>query len=301
MSENSEGEQDDMSRFGVSFIIAGSLFARRAANSPSANSAPWPEWDCPAWARHHFTRTMPKRGHPMGYRTWVFRGRPTRAMAGIAWHYYEYLVFVGPWDGLIGLVMRPHVDTTLSQHDRTLGLSTFFLSVYLIGRDTFEGTWQMVAQEALGPSWGGSICLARARNSHTFDAVIARYSVPLVPVYARLRHRPNALSITANVLYRSIPGSALWCATGAFYSIPALGDSIDSKSPSNVVWRPELQCLQPVPSLVDVFGPCDTTPLLRTWTGVPSSARELLPHPPLAQVGRHLVQVTLAPVVFCVV
>jgi hypothetical protein len=33
-----------------------------------------------------------------------------------------------------------------------------------VGRDTFEGTWQMAAQDVLAPSWGGSVCLARGEE-----------------------------------------------------------------------------------------------------------------------------------------
>ncbi|KAJ6595137.1 hypothetical protein DFH09DRAFT_1305818 [Mycena vulgaris] len=51
---------------------------------------------------------------------------------GMAWHYYEYTGRVRPWDGLIGLVMRPR--------DRTIGQATYFISRHIVGRDTFEGT-----------------------------------------------------------------------------------------------------------------------------------------------------------------
>jgi hypothetical protein len=50
------------------------------------------------------------------------------------------------------------------QRDRALGLATYFISGYLVGRDTFQGTWQMAAQDVLAPSWGGSICLARGED-----------------------------------------------------------------------------------------------------------------------------------------
>ncbi|KAF8155201.1 hypothetical protein K438DRAFT_1862789, partial [Mycena galopus ATCC 62051] len=101
----------------------------------------------------------------------------------MAWHHYEYAGRVRPWDGLIGLIMRPvsvpvylslphpsflfcaYTDTmSLPQRDRTLGLATFFISGHLAGRDTFEGTWQMASQDVLAPSWGGSICLARGEE-----------------------------------------------------------------------------------------------------------------------------------------
>ncbi|KAJ7699551.1 hypothetical protein B0H17DRAFT_1129166 [Mycena rosella] len=75
---------------------------------------------------------------------------------GMAWHHYEYAGRVRPWDGLIGLVMRPR--------DRSLGLATYFISGHLVGRDTFEGTWQMAAQDVLAPSWGGSVCFARGEE-----------------------------------------------------------------------------------------------------------------------------------------
>ncbi|KAJ7878366.1 hypothetical protein B0H14DRAFT_3858831, partial [Mycena olivaceomarginata] len=77
----------------------------------------------------------------------------------------------------------------------------------------------------------------------------------------------------------------LSCAPGAFYSAPTLGASIDCTSSSNVVRKLELACLQPGPSLVDVFGSDDTTPLLRTWTPR-SLLGKPLPCPPSASVGR---------------
>ncbi|KAJ7659014.1 hypothetical protein B0H17DRAFT_1096320, partial [Mycena rosella] len=71
----------------------------------------------------------------------------------MAWHHYEYAGRVRPWDGLIGLVMRPR--------DRSLGLATYFISPHLVGRDAFKGSWQMAAQDVLAPSWGGSVLCAR--------------------------------------------------------------------------------------------------------------------------------------------
>lgn len=101
----------------------------------------------------------------------------------MAWHHYEYAGRVRPWDGLIGLIMRPVNILQLLlrfsfspgsyrnanaisflQRDRTLGLATFFISGHLVGRDTFEGTWQIAAQDVLAPSWGGSVCLARGEE-----------------------------------------------------------------------------------------------------------------------------------------
>ncbi|KAJ6517075.1 hypothetical protein DFH09DRAFT_1373743 [Mycena vulgaris] len=75
---------------------------------------------------------------------------------GMAWHRYEYAGRVRPWDGLIGLVMRPC--------DRTIELATYFISGPIVGRDTFERTWQMAAQDVLAPSWGGSMCLVRGEE-----------------------------------------------------------------------------------------------------------------------------------------
>ncbi|KAJ7687925.1 hypothetical protein B0H17DRAFT_1069251 [Mycena rosella] len=122
----------------------------------------------------------------------------------MAWHHYEYTGRVRPWDGLIGLVMRPvnlhivlyciHSSTFVlhtvpftcymatvhlilswdylipqpltpsSQREHSLGLATSFISRHLVGRDTFEGTWQMAAQDVLAPSWGGSMCFARGEE-----------------------------------------------------------------------------------------------------------------------------------------
>ncbi|KAJ7692288.1 hypothetical protein B0H17DRAFT_1061713, partial [Mycena rosella] len=71
----------------------------------------------------------------------------------MAWHHYEYTGRVRPWDELIWLVMRPR--------DRSLGLATSFISGHLVGRDAFEGSWQMAAQDVLAPSCGGSVLCAQ--------------------------------------------------------------------------------------------------------------------------------------------
>ncbi|KAJ7064194.1 hypothetical protein C8F01DRAFT_1229662 [Mycena amicta] len=106
-------------------------------------SSPWPE-DAEGW-------------EPLcdGVQDVVFTGE-TDPHHGQAWHHYDFSGRVRPWDGLIGLVMRPR--------NRTIGLATFFISGHLVGADTFEGTWQMAAHDVLAPSWGGSFCLARGRS-----------------------------------------------------------------------------------------------------------------------------------------
>ncbi|KAJ7661024.1 hypothetical protein B0H17DRAFT_1094656, partial [Mycena rosella] len=71
----------------------------------------------------------------------------------MAWHHYECAGRVRSWDGLIGRVMR--------SRDHSLGLATYFISGHLVGRDAFEGSWQMAAQDVLAPSWGGSVLCAR--------------------------------------------------------------------------------------------------------------------------------------------
>ncbi|KAF7337317.1 hypothetical protein MSAN_02257000 [Mycena sanguinolenta] len=119
------------------------------------SGAPWPEWDAPAWKAHGFDGDEGWEWHCDGVQDVIFEGE-TDTRHGMAWHHYEYVGRVRPWDGLIGLIMRPR--------DRTLGLSTFFISGFLVGRDTFEGTWQMAGQDVLAPSWGGSICLARGED-----------------------------------------------------------------------------------------------------------------------------------------
>ncbi|KAJ7064215.1 hypothetical protein C8F01DRAFT_40376 [Mycena amicta] len=111
-------------------------------------SSPWPEWstaeDAEGW-------------EPLcdGVQDVVFTGE-TDPHHGQAWHHYDFSGRVRPWDGLIGLVMRPR--------NRTIGLATFFISGHLVGADTFEGTWQMAAHDVLAPSWGGSFCLARGEE-----------------------------------------------------------------------------------------------------------------------------------------
>ncbi|KAF7360677.1 hypothetical protein MVEN_00799400 [Mycena venus] len=124
-------------------------------SSTRSPNAPWPEWDDPAWAGHRFDEDEGWEGTCDGVQDVVFTGE-TDPRHGMAWHHYEYAGRVRPWDGLIGLVMRPR--------DRTLGLATYFISGHLVGRDTFEGTWQMAAQDVLAPSWGGSVCLARGEE-----------------------------------------------------------------------------------------------------------------------------------------
>ncbi|KAJ6507091.1 hypothetical protein C8R45DRAFT_816727 [Mycena sanguinolenta] len=63
------------------------------------------------------------------------------------------------------------------------------------------------------------------------------------------------------------------CATGSFYSAPALGSSVPASSPISVVWATQLSCLQPAPSNVDIllYGLGDSTPVMHTWSGVPYS------------------------------
>ncbi|KAK7027811.1 hypothetical protein R3P38DRAFT_951343 [Favolaschia claudopus] len=126
---------------------AGTESLSSSQQSPSSESfssndswAEWqahPEWECD------------------GVQDVIFSGE-TDPRHGMAWHHYEYSGRVRPWDGLIGLIMRPR--------DRTLGLATYFISGNIVGRDTFEGTWQMAAQDVLAPSWGGSVCFARGED-----------------------------------------------------------------------------------------------------------------------------------------
>ncbi|KAJ7465818.1 hypothetical protein B0H11DRAFT_62665 [Mycena galericulata] len=115
--------------------------------------ADWPEWSAPTWGKHRFDEGW--EGACDGVQDVVFSGG-TDPSHGMAWHHYEYAGRVRPWDGLIGLVMRPR--------NRTIGLATYFISGHLVGRDTFEGTWQMASQDVLAPSWGGSVCFARAEE-----------------------------------------------------------------------------------------------------------------------------------------
>ncbi|KAJ7064163.1 hypothetical protein C8F01DRAFT_39926 [Mycena amicta] len=110
-------------------------------------SSPWPKW----------TASDAEDWEPLcdGVQDVVFTGE-TDPHHGQAWQHYCFFGRVRPWDGLIGLVMRPR--------NRTIGLATFFISGHLVGADTFEGTWQMAAHDVLAPSWGGSFCLARGEE-----------------------------------------------------------------------------------------------------------------------------------------
>ncbi|KAJ7440071.1 hypothetical protein B0H11DRAFT_549234 [Mycena galericulata] len=124
------------------------------STGPDADiDADWPEWGAPSWGTHRFDEGW--EGACDGVQDVVFSGG-TDPSHGMAWHHYEYAGRVRPWDGLIGLVMRPR--------NRTLGLATYFISGRLVGRDTFEGTWQMASQDVLAPSWGGSVCFARGEE-----------------------------------------------------------------------------------------------------------------------------------------
>ncbi|KAJ7216026.1 hypothetical protein GGX14DRAFT_607180 [Mycena pura] len=119
--------------------------------SSDSDTAAWPEWDV---HRRLFASDDDEGWEAVcdGVQDVVFTGA-TDPAHGQAWHHYEFAGRVRPWDGLIGLVMRPR--------NRLLGLATYFIAGHLVGRDTFEGTWQMAAQDVLAPSWGGSLCLAR--------------------------------------------------------------------------------------------------------------------------------------------
>ncbi|KAJ6450603.1 hypothetical protein C8R45DRAFT_117196 [Mycena sanguinolenta] len=96
----------------------------------SDDVVPWPEWDAPAWKGHRFDGDEGWEWKCDGVQDVIFEGE-TDMRHGIAWHHYEYAGRVRPWDGLIGLIMRPR--------DRTLGLATFFISGNLVGRDTLRG------------------------------------------------------------------------------------------------------------------------------------------------------------------
>ncbi|KAJ7747072.1 hypothetical protein B0H16DRAFT_1462295 [Mycena metata] len=141
-----------------------SVSASASPTSSTTSSKDWPEWSAPAWAGHRFdvNDDDEEEGGDGGWEAAcdgvqdvVFAGA-TDPHHGQAWHHYDIAGRVRPWDGLIGLVMRPR--------DRTLDLATYFISGHIIGRDTFEGTWQMASQDVLAPSWGGSICLARGED-----------------------------------------------------------------------------------------------------------------------------------------
>ncbi|KAF7314112.1 hypothetical protein HMN09_00570300 [Mycena chlorophos] len=128
---------------------------RRRSTVPSSSSLPA---DWPDWARAHSEDSSDddegweRFADCDGVQDVVFTGE-TDEHHGQAWHHYEFSGRVRPWDGLIGLVMRPQ--------NRNLGHATYFLSGHLVGRDTFEGTWQMASEDVLAPSWGGSLCMAR--------------------------------------------------------------------------------------------------------------------------------------------
>ncbi|KAF7341757.1 hypothetical protein MSAN_02074500 [Mycena sanguinolenta] len=93
-----------------------------ASEDDNAADAPWPEWNAPAWKAHAFDDDEGWEWHCDGVQDVIFEGE-TDARHGMAWHHYEYVGRVRPWDGLIGLIMRPR--------DRTLGLSMFFISGFL--------------------------------------------------------------------------------------------------------------------------------------------------------------------------
>ncbi|KAF7325159.1 hypothetical protein MKEN_00559800 [Mycena kentingensis (nom. inval.)] len=124
--------------------------------SPSSDTgpSPWPRWtrddeeddddDDEGW-----------EAFCDGVQDVVFTGE-TDPHHGQAWHHYDFSGRVRPWDGLIGILMRPR--------NRSIGLATYFICGHLVGRDTFEGTWQMASQDVLAPSWGGSVCLARGEE-----------------------------------------------------------------------------------------------------------------------------------------
>ncbi|CAK5270252.1 unnamed protein product [Mycena citricolor] len=60
------------------------------------------------------------------------------------------------------------------------------------------------------------------------------------------------------------------CATGAFYTSPTLGATVDAMSPLNIVWNTGLDCLQPAPSSVDIYlyAPGSATSRMHMWQGV---------------------------------
>ncbi|KAJ7067769.1 hypothetical protein B0H15DRAFT_935377 [Mycena belliarum] len=104
----------------------------------------WPEWDAPLWAGHRFADDEGCEACD-GVQDVVFTGA-TDPRHGMAWHHYEY-------------AGRP-----LPQRNRTLGLATYYISGHLLGRNTFEGSWQMVMQDVLVPSLGGIVCFARGEE-----------------------------------------------------------------------------------------------------------------------------------------
>ncbi|KAJ7771311.1 hypothetical protein DFH07DRAFT_937812 [Mycena maculata] len=103
----------------------------------------------------------------------------------------------------------PPVNQCAAQRDRTLRLATFFISGHLVVRDTFEGTWQMAAQEVFTPSWGGSVCFARGE-----DPAGIHEPTP-TPARSTLPKSHSAL----NGIERSMPGW-FWLASSAQFRIP---------------------------------------------------------------------------------
>ncbi|KAJ7146660.1 hypothetical protein C8R44DRAFT_973360, partial [Mycena epipterygia] len=95
-------EEDD----DVSLPSPPSSSASSSSQEPPAGSADWPEWDTRAWAGHRFADDDGWEGACDGVQDVVFTGA-TDPHHGMAWHHYEYNGRVRPWDGLIGLVMRP--------------------------------------------------------------------------------------------------------------------------------------------------------------------------------------------------
>ncbi|KAJ7673231.1 hypothetical protein DFH06DRAFT_58980 [Mycena polygramma] len=154
-STSSRSSQERPSSNEDSQATSSSAESSPSSKSQHSDSSSWAEWDAPAWAAHRFDDDEGWEGICDGVQDVTFTGE-TDPRHGMAWHHYEYTGRVRPWDGLIGLVMRPR--------DRTLGLATYFISGHLAGRDTFQGTWQMAGQDVLVPSWGGSVCLARGED-----------------------------------------------------------------------------------------------------------------------------------------
>ncbi|KAJ7032682.1 hypothetical protein C8F04DRAFT_1396522 [Mycena alexandri] len=86
---------------------------------------------------------------------------------------------------------------------------------------------------------------------------------------AAFRHNPGTTKTK-----RAAGAADPSCKTGAFYSAPALGSTVDSLTPLNVTWDPTLNCLPGSPSLVDIllYAPGSVTPVMHTWSGVPYAA-----------------------------
>ncbi|KAJ6632069.1 hypothetical protein B0H10DRAFT_1975910 [Mycena sp. CBHHK59/15] len=61
------------------------------------------------------------------------------------------------------------------------------------------------------------------------------------------------------------------CAMGAFYTAPTLGSSYDALNPLAITWQPSLACLQPAPTLVDIYlyAPGTASSRLHLWQNVP--------------------------------